>query len=146
MTHSELTRAISFLRPGAQWVLTGESYADLTWLDGVQAKPTLAEIVAVDLSPAAEAARANLQARTDAVSLLADAKSIPKALRSIILLLVNELNILRQRDRDRSIDIAAATTLADLKIRSAARPSLDDRTRAQAINALQNSLNAGDAD
>jgi hypothetical protein len=42
------------------------------------------------------------------------------------------LNILRTRDRDRSVDVAAATSLADLKTRWAAQSALNDRTLAQA--------------
>lgn len=69
-----------------------------------------------------------------------------KVARSVISLLVDELNLLRQRDNDRATDVAAALSLADLKVRWAARATLPDRTMAQAKNALQNKINAGTAD
>lgn len=39
--------AIALIRPGAEWVLTGETYQGLNWLDKRQLKPTSTE---VDLS------------------------------------------------------------------------------------------------
>jgi hypothetical protein len=38
---------LNMIRPGARWVLNGESYDGLVWLDEGQAKPTLQEIQAV---------------------------------------------------------------------------------------------------
>ncbi len=36
--------ALQSIRPGAQWVVADNSYADLTWLDQVQSKPTEQEV------------------------------------------------------------------------------------------------------
>lgn len=36
--------ALQSLRPGAEWVCRGDSYAGIEWLDKVQAQPTEAEI------------------------------------------------------------------------------------------------------
>ena len=36
--------ALLSLRPGAEWVLDGEDYSGLTWLDSSQTKPTETEI------------------------------------------------------------------------------------------------------
>jgi hypothetical protein len=36
--------AIKALRPGAQWVLRGNEYSGLEWLDPVQSKPTEQEV------------------------------------------------------------------------------------------------------
>ena len=36
--------ALQALRPGAQWVLRGDSYDGLEWLDEVQTKPTEEEV------------------------------------------------------------------------------------------------------
>ena len=58
----------------------------------------------------------------------------------------DEFNILRQRDRDRSVDVAAATTLADLKTRWAARSTLADRTLAQLRTAMEDRMNTGNVD
>lgn len=41
----DIADAIDLIRPGAQYVLRGSSYAGLEWLDSVQAKPTEAEIL-----------------------------------------------------------------------------------------------------
>lgn len=41
-----ITKALIFLRPGAQWVLHGSEYTGLEWLDTIQSKPTEAEIQA----------------------------------------------------------------------------------------------------
>ena len=38
--------ALQALRPGAQWVLRGNEYAGLEWLDTKQAQPTEAEVTA----------------------------------------------------------------------------------------------------
>lgn len=39
-----LSDVISFLRPGAEWTLSGDSYEGLTWLDTIQAQPTEDEV------------------------------------------------------------------------------------------------------
>lgn len=39
-----LAIALSELRPGAQWVLRGETLEDLEWLDTEQSEPTQAEV------------------------------------------------------------------------------------------------------
>jgi hypothetical protein len=42
----DLTKALTSLKPGAQWVLRGNEYSGLEWLDTVQTKPTEAELTA----------------------------------------------------------------------------------------------------
>lgn len=69
-----------------------------------------------------------------------------KALRGAAAVLVDEINLLRQRDRDRADDVAASTSLADLKTRWAARAALNDRTLAQAKNAIEGKITAGVVD
>ncbi len=41
-----IAKALTSLRPGAQWVLRGDTYAGLEWLDQEQTQPTEAEITA----------------------------------------------------------------------------------------------------
>lgn len=41
-----IAKALTTLRPGAQWVLRGDTYEGLEWLDQVQTKPTAEEITA----------------------------------------------------------------------------------------------------
>ena len=40
----DITHALISLKPGAQWVLRGEDYSGLEWLDSSQTKPTETEI------------------------------------------------------------------------------------------------------
>lgn len=41
-----IAKALTTLRPGAQWVLRGDTYEGLDWLDTEQTKPTEEEITA----------------------------------------------------------------------------------------------------
>lgn len=56
----DLSITLEFLRPGAEWILNGDTYDGLTWLDD-SPKPTLSEIEAA--WPAALATHANDNAR-----------------------------------------------------------------------------------
>ena len=40
----DIPEALQALKPGAQWVLRGDDYTGLTWLDSSQTKPTETEI------------------------------------------------------------------------------------------------------
>jgi hypothetical protein len=42
---TDITKALVSLRPGAEWMLDGDRYEGLQWLDEVQTKPSKAEIV-----------------------------------------------------------------------------------------------------
>lgn len=75
-----------------------------------------------------------------------DAEGRAKFIRAVLLTILDEINLLRQRDRDRSADVAAATSLADLKTRWAARSALSDRTPAQARTSVTNKINSGASD
>lgn len=66
--------------------------------------------------------------------------------RAVAAIMIDEVNALRQRDRDRADDVAAAVSLADLKARWALRTSLADRTLAQGKTAYNNKVDSGDAD
>ena len=39
-----IVKALQKIRPGAEWVLNGDDYGDLNWLDTVQSKPTREEV------------------------------------------------------------------------------------------------------
>ncbi len=114
-----------------------DAYVD--WLDDgntitpADPAPTTLEITATQRVQAVE-------------QFLNDSAPLSKALRALIITAMDEINLLRQRDVDRSIDVAAATSLADLKTRWAARSALSDRTIAQLKTAVQNKINAGSAD
>jgi len=45
MKHTEILKALKDLMPNAEYVLTGEDYENINWLDK-QAKPTMAQIEA----------------------------------------------------------------------------------------------------
>lgn len=66
--------------------------------------------------------------------------------RGLVSLLIDEINVLRQRDRDRSADIAASTSLANLQTRWAARSALNDRTLAQAKTAYKTLMDGTNLD
>jgi len=104
---------------------------------------TPAESAAVD---AAIALARTLSQREGAKNIYDNAVYFGKVLRAIVLLVLDEINDLRTRDRDRAADVAAATSLADLKTRWAARSSLTDRTAAQARTAIRNKIDSGSAD
>lgn len=97
----------------------------------------------VPLTPAQVLAIVRSQASTSVDS---GVEPISELQRAVLLTVLDELNILRGRDRDRSADVAAATSLADLKTRWAARLDLLDRTPAQAKNAVQSKINSGASD
>ena len=41
----DITHALQSLKPGAQWVLRGEDYTGLEWLDSKQTQPTKTEVI-----------------------------------------------------------------------------------------------------
>ena len=40
----DITHALPALKPGAEWILRGEDYSGLEWLDSSQTKPTETEV------------------------------------------------------------------------------------------------------
>lgn len=54
MTHREIAKALKDIRPGSEWTLSGDDFADLVWLDEEAEKPTLAEIQAAIANPLPE--------------------------------------------------------------------------------------------
>ena len=69
-----------------------------------------------------------------------------KVLRAVAKLVVDEINILREWEVSLQAAVAAATSLADLKTRVAALPTLADRTLAQAKTAIVAALAAAGVD
>ena len=75
MIHAEIVKALENLKPGAQWTLSGDEYADLVWLSAGSA-PTLSEIQAeIALLPAKEQAAAE-QAAADKTSATAKLEAL----------------------------------------------------------------------
>lgn len=99
-----------------------------------------------DALDAAEAANLLAEQRSEAKSFYSSPDALGKIERAVALVLLDEINVLRQRDRDRATDVAAAASLADLKIRWAARSGLPDRTATQARAAIENKIDSGGSD
>lgn len=103
--------------------------------------------VALDPALLAENTASALLSLQDAAVLLAtDPAAIMKAIRGLMLVMMDEINILRTRDRDRSADVAGAATLAALKTAWSARSSLTNRTAAQIKPALAARIRTPDAE
>lgn len=51
MTQQQIVTALQGLRPGAEWSLSSDVYADINWLDTKQTIPTEAEIAAFVVPP-----------------------------------------------------------------------------------------------
>ena len=66
--------------------------------------------------------------------------------RALVMILLDELNTIRQWTVSFKTEVAAATNLADLKTRVATLSTLSDRTIAQAKTAYTNKINNGTAD
>lgn len=44
----DLSKALTSLRPGAQWALSGDDYSGLVWMDNETTPPTIQELQAED--------------------------------------------------------------------------------------------------
>lgn len=130
------------------------TFADkLTWAVNPLAGATAPQIAAAqavidgfDTGDAAQAAWENTDQRTAASAAVTDTNTPGKVYRGIAAVLVDEINILRQWLASFKTEVAAATSLADLKTRVATLPATPDRTLAQAKTAVQNAIAAGTAD
>lgn len=95
-----------------------------------------AEIVAAAVAEFRGGGKAVLDTQTDMSVLIRAFADITK----------DELNALRQWLTDFKGDVAAATSLADLKTRVAANPSLPDRDLGQLRTAIKNRIDSGSVD
>lgn len=147
---ARLTEAIAAVCPITGVRATGAAVSDaffpLPSATPSQLAAAQAVIDTFDRSDSAQTAWENLQQRSAADALLSDPQATLKALRAALLGLVDQINILRERDNDRAADVAAATSLADLKTRWAARSAFSDITPAQAKAFVQNKIDSGSAD
>ncbi len=105
-----------------------------------------AALASFDWSANAQAAFDLTQGRADAASIFNATTAQAKANKAIVQLVVDELNLLRQRDTDLRAQIAAASTLADLKTRVSSMTALSARTLSQALTAIQAAIGSGKAD
>lgn len=105
-----------------------------------------AALAAFDWSAAAEDAWGVQRDKTLASSLM-DAVSpdvLAIIIRALALLTMDELNVLRAWIASFKAEVAAATSLADLKTRVAALPATPQRTKAQIFPALQSRVASAD--
>ena len=103
-------------------------------------------INAFDWSAAADSDYDNLQHRAIAKALLSDPIEHAKLLRALAEITKDEINLLRQWLVSFKAQVAAATTLADLKTRVATLPAMPDRTLAQLKTAMESRLDSGTVD
>jgi len=76
--------ALTALRPGAEWTLSGNSYAGINWLDAVQTKPTQQEvtdqIAVLEAASGVESTReSGIVANTDYLDLVGKLKTMTPA-------------------------------------------------------------------
>ncbi len=122
-----LTDALQMIRPGAEWTLSGETYAGLNWIDTVQSKPMLQEIATAQTACLAAQTPAGILAgeRASAISELnTGTQPLTKLERAILLVTLDEVNL----------------------IRSLLVPAQPPRTITQFKNAVQTKINSGAAD
>jgi len=84
--------------------------------------------------------------RDNAAALTTNGAAAGNVTRAIVAVLVDELNALRQWLASFKVEVAAATTLADLKTRVAGLPNMPNRTLAQAKTAILDRIDDGTAD
>jgi hypothetical protein len=125
--------------------------------DGISlAVPSDAETTAIDAAvaahvPVVEAERRapldNLAARVTAKeAITTKLTSDAKLARALVSVLIDELNDARAWITSFKAEVAAATTLADLKTRVASLPAMPARTLAQAKTAIANKIDGGSVD
>jgi hypothetical protein len=103
-------------------------------------------VTAFDWSDTAHAAWELTKDRAEATADLNDLAAPNKLLRALLLVLLDELNNIREWLVSFQNQVALATTLADLKTRVATLPAMPDRTAAQARTAIGNKITSGAAD
>ena len=84
--------------------------------------------------------------RVQAIATKDDTSQEGMRLRALILILLDELNVIRTWTRDFKIEVSQASSLANLKTRVATLPDLTNRTLAQAKTAYESHINNGNAD
>lgn len=67
-----------------------------------------------------------------------------RAFRALMVLILDQLNVLRERDRDRNDALQAGSTLGAIKTNWAALPALNDISKQTALNAFVDEI-TGDA-
>lgn len=149
----ELIDAIMVLRPNARELVDfivandGSGQQIVQWNPLIGPQPTPAELAAVTQAQV-DAARA-VKRRAAASAIFDRADGDGQILRAMLLTLLDENNLLRQRFAAQDAAEAAATSFADRKARMAAVATakpMPDRTPAQAKAAIASKLNSGGAD
>jgi hypothetical protein len=144
---------LSLLQPGQTeepgWFVTTGPLGEKVRIDGVPIAEQVAATAVVlgfDFSQIAHDTWLALKARTADAEGLTGTVGTPRVLRAVVSLTVDELNDLRTWTRNFKAATAAATSLADLKVRVAALANLSDRTLVQARTAIVNKIEQGEVD
>jgi hypothetical protein len=99
-----------------------------------------------DALDAADAAAVDLEIRTAAKGHMDNFEDLGLVLRAEADVIKDEINILRARWNQFTADVAAAGSLADLKVAVAAYPDLDPRTLVQLRASIKSRIDSKDAD
>lgn len=141
-TPCDVHNALLKLRPsaaGAQWTMVNDDFSTIVW-NSTQTIPSQQEVTDTILAT-------NVAERSDAVANLLNSRTERnKLIRAILMVILDENNNTRQWLADFKVEVAAATSLADLKTRVAALPNMPNRTATQFRNAVQNKINSGEVD
>jgi len=105
-----------------------------------------ATINAFDWSDSAQVVWENLRARERAILFLSDTEAAHKVLRAAFDVARDENNVLRAWLASFKTEVAASSSLADLKTRVATLPATPARTLAQLKTAITNRINDGTVD
>lgn len=104
-------------------------------------------IAGLDLSEAGLAARENVRERERAADVIQNSiDKEEKLLKAVLLVALDEVNTIREWLASFKTEVAAATSLSDLKTRVGNLPAMPDRTAAQVKSAVLSKLSSGAAD
>lgn len=137
--HPNFVEAVMHLHPEADFRTApiirddGEGPYLVQW--GLPGNPPTEQEIEAAVLALPEAALAKKRLAASAV--VDDDVTMGRVQRAVCMLLVDELNALRGWLMIFKAEVAAATTLADLKTRVAGLPSLPDRTKNQAVAAIK---------
>lgn len=119
--------------PESGW--TRETIAGML-VDWITTKPSAADVTArVDGSDGIPSTKQSAKNRIET-----DLNEFGRLERAIVVTALNEINNLRQWIASFRAEVAAATSLADLKTRVAGLPNMPDRTKTQLISTIKDKI------
>ncbi len=82
-----IVEALQNIRPGAEWSLRGDDYADLNWLDKTQTKPTRTQITTAIADCKTDEAAREISKRTARVIVRTSTATVTQKVNALLLLL-----------------------------------------------------------